>query len=253
MRRRSAALLVSGVLAVGGILLPSIQQQSSHGDTKILKVVVNGGRPIVLGAAGSSPITFSITAEDDSGIRSVDGIGLWSDNYGVLVPSKAVCTATSKTVSVCTGTSSVSVPEHQIFDNMAGHWYVQATAHANDGDKREEDKAGKFSILKQQTATIFGVTAPVAEGEPFTVSGQVLKPDWRTQQMVANPGARVRLEFCADDCAKPVVVATARSNSAGDLAVTVRATRSGTYTWVSPATFWAFAASSTPVQVMVTS
>ena len=252
MRRRSAALLVSGVLAVGGILLPSIQQQASHGDTRIVKVVVNGGHPIVLGPSGTSPISFSITAEDKSGIASVDGIGLWSANYGILVPSKATCTALSATESVCTGTSSVSVPKRQIFDDMAGSWYVQATAHAKDGDKRTEDKAGRFKILKQVTATIFGVTAPVAKGQPFTVSGQVLKPDWRSQQLVANPGQKVRLEFCADGCAKPTVVTTAKSDSAGDLAATVRAGQTGTYTWVLPTTFWSAEATSQPVQVEVT-
>ena len=253
MRRRSAVLLVSGVLAVGGILLPSIQQQASHGDTKILKVVVNDGQPIVLDASGSSAISFSITAEDNSGIKSVDSIGLWSANYGVLTPSKAVCTATSKTVSVCTGTSSVSVPNRQIYDNMAGSWYVQATANANDGDKRTENKAGRFKILKQVTATLYGMTAPVAKNEPFTISGQVLKPDWKTQQQVANPGAKMLLELCSDpDCTKSTVVAKAKSNASGDVAATIRAAQTGTYMWVSPATFWSAAATSQQVQVEVT-
>jgi hypothetical protein len=254
MRRRSVVLLASGVLAVGGILLPSIQQQGSHGDTKILKVVVNDGQPIVLDASGSAPISFSITAEDKSGIRSVDGIGLWSANYGILTPSRAVCTPTSKTVSVCTGTSSVSVPKRQIYDNMAGSWFVQATAHANDGDKRTEDKAGRFKILKQITATLYGMTAPVASDEPFTISGQVLKPDWRTQQQVANPGARMLLERCADpDCFKATVVASTKANHAGNVAVTIRAAQTGTYMWVSPATFWSAEAVSQQVQVAVTS
>ena len=253
MRRRSAVLLVSGVLAVGGILLPSIQQQGSHGDTKIVKVVVNGGHPIVLDASGSAPISFSITAEDDSGIKSVDDIGLWTANYGVLTPSRTVCTAVSKTESVCTGTSSVSVPDRQIYDNMAGSWFVQATANANDGDKRTEDKAGRFKILKQVTATLYGMTAPVAKNEPFTISGQVLKPDWRTQQQVANPGAKMLLELCTDpDCTKSTVVAKAKANGSGDVAATIRAGQTGTYMWVSPATFWSAAAASQQVQVEVT-
>jgi hypothetical protein len=253
MRRRSAVLLVSGVLAVCGILLPSIQKTSSHGATKILKVVVNGGHPIVLGGATeSAAFTFSITAEDPSGIKSVDQIGLWGSNYGILTPSKAVCTATSKTESVCTGTSSVSVPKKQIFDNMAGSWFVQATAYANDGDKRTEDKAGRFKILKQITATLFGVTTPVDKGQAFTVSGQVLKPDWRSQQLVADPGARALLELCTvADCARTKVVASTKANSEGIVAATVRASQTGTYMWVSPATFWSVAATSQQVQVNV--
>ncbi|MBC3841966.1 hypothetical protein GXW82_22560 [Streptacidiphilus sp. 4-A2] len=247
-------LLVSGVLAVGGILLPSIQQQGSHGDTRILKVVVNGGQPIVLGASGSSPISFQITAEDKSGIRSVDNIGLWSANYGILTPSEATCKATSGTVSVCTGTSSVSVPKRQIYDNMAGSWYVQATAHANDGDKRTEDKAGRFKILKQVTATIYGVTAPVAKGAAFTVDGQLLKPDWRSQQLVANNGTKALLEFCVQpDCTKWKVVGSAKSNGSGNLTETVRAQQTGNYMWVSPATFWSAAATSQPMWVEVNS
>lgn len=252
MRRRSAVLLVSGVLAVGGILLPSIQQQASHGDTRILGVVVNGGKPIVLGASGSADFAFSITAEDKSGIKSVGSIGIWSANYGILVPSKASCRATSKTVSVCTGTSSVSVPKRQIYDDMAGSWFLQATANANDGDKRTEDKAGRFKILKQVTATLYGATTPVAKGQPFSVSGQLLKPDWKSQQMVANPGAKAQLEFCTvADCSRTKVVATAKANSSGNVSVTVRAAQTGTYLWVSPATFWSAAASSQQVQVEV--
>ncbi len=252
MRRRSAVLLVSGVLAVGGILLPSIQQQASHGDTRIKGVVVNGGHPIVLGASGSAEFGFSITAEDNSGIKSVGSVGLWSANYGILVPSKVTCKATSKTVSVCTGTSSVSVPRKQIFDNMAGSWFVQATAYANDGDKRTEGKAGRFKILKQITATLFGVTTPVDKGQAFTVSGQVLKPDWRSQQLVADPGARALLELCTvADCARTKVVASTKANSEGIVAATVRASQTGTYMWVSPATFWSVAATSQQVQVNV--
>jgi hypothetical protein len=240
------------VLAVCGIVLPSIQQQSSHGDTRILKVVVNGGVPIELGASDSANFSFSITAEDPSGIRSVDQIGLWSNNYGILVPSATSCQAVSRTTSVCTGTSSVSIPKHQIFDDMAGHWFVQATANANDGDKRTEDEAGKFSVLKMSRLTVFGgPTQTVARGQSISISGLLEKPDWRTQTMVGNPSQNVSLQFCANGCAKPVTVATVRSDSGGNLLATVRASSSGTYTWVYPGSFWASSVSSVPTPVTV--
>ena len=253
MRRRSAVLLVSGVLAVCGILLPSIQKTSSHGATKILKVVVNGGHPIVLGGAtDSAAFTFSITAEDPSGIKSVDQIGLWGSNYGILTPSKAVCTATSKTESVCTGTSSVDASKRQIFDDMAGHWFLQATVHANDGDAREEDKAGRFSIIKFGYASLYGVLPTAAKGEAFTVGGQLQKADWKSGQLVPNPGQKVDLQFCATGCKKPVTVAVVKSDPEGELAATVHAETTGTYLWAYPGAYWAAPAASFPEQVTVT-
>ena len=254
MRRRSAALLVSGVLAVCGILLPSIQKQSSHGDTRILKVVVNGGHPIVLGASGSAEFSFSITAEDNSGIKSVDGVGIWGSNYGILVPSATTCHATSKTVSVCTGTSSVSVPKRQIFDNMAGHWTIRATAKANDGDERTEDRAGQFQILKQARVTAFGgPTETLPAGQDFVINGYLEKPDWDNQTMVPNTWQAVELLFCADGCTRPVWVTTVRSDSGGNLEATVKAEKTGTYTWVYRGAYWSAPATSFPTQVAVKS
>jgi hypothetical protein len=251
MRRRSAALLVSGVLAVGGVLLPSIQQHESQGDTRILGVVVNGGRPIVLGPAGSAAFSFSVTAEDDSGIRSVDKVGLWGSNYGVLTSTPTQCVARSKTVSVCTGTSSVDVTRKQVFDDMAGDWFVQATANGNDGDRRTETSAGKFSILKAGQLTSFGSPPSATRGSEITVKGQLDRPDWRSLSWEPSPRQEVRLEFCAKGCRIPVTAATVRTDAQGMLSATVRVSGTGTYTWVYPGTYWADSAESYPAQVTV--
>lgn len=251
MRRRSAALLVSGVLAVGGVLLPSIQQHQSNGDTRILGVVVNGGQPVVLGPTGSAVFDFRITAEDDSGIRAVDRIGVWGYNYGVLTPSAAVCTATSRTVSVCTGTVGVDVTKRQIFDDMAGRWYVQATAHGNDGDLRTEEKAGAFAITKAGRLTGFGSPATAAKGSRITVNGRLEGADWRSRSWEPSPGQTVELQFCAKGCIQPVTAAKAVTDTQGMLTATVTFTGTGTFTWVYPGTTWADPAESLPAQVTV--
>ena len=249
MRRRSVLLLVSGALAVAGVLVPSLAIKQSHGDTRITGVMVNGGRPIVLGPTGKVDFGFSITAEDDSGISSVDGVGLWGSNYGALRSSAVHCTAKSSTVSVCTGTSSVDVAQQQIFDNMAGTWYVQATAHGRDGDRSTETKAGSFSILKAGRLSSFGSPQTAAEGETISISGLLERPEWKTQEWVPSPDQQIRLEFCARGCTTPETVATVTSDSEGQFTAKVRADRTGTYTWSYPGKDWAQAVSSYAVQV----
>ncbi|MEZ0093088.1 hypothetical protein [Streptacidiphilus sp. EB129] len=255
MRRRSVVLLVSGVLAVGGIVLPSIQEQGSHGDTRITRVVVNGGKPIVLGPDSTVPFTFSITAEDGSGVRSVDNVGFWGPNDGILKASATSCTATSKTVSVCTGTSSVSTGKssERAFDDMAGVWHVHAVANGNDGDKAVEDGAGTFSVLKAGVLSVFGVQQVAAKGTHFTVGGLLQKPQWQTKQWVPNPDQKVELQFCATGCRKPTVVAKVWSDAQGEIIATVAASSTGTYNWYYPGQYWAQPVASQAVQTTVSS
>lgn len=249
MRRRSVLLLVSGALAVAGVLVPSLAIKQSHGNTRITGVVVNGGKPVVLGPTGKVAFGFSITAEDTSGISSVDGVGLWGSAYGALRSSAIHCTAKSSTVSVCTGTSSVDLAEQQIFDNMAGTWYVQATAHGRDGGQRTETKAGTFSILKAGRLTSFGSPQTAVPGATISISGLLERPDWKTQQWVPSPDQQIRLEFCATGCTSPETVATVTSDSQGQFTAKVRADRTGTYTWSCPGKDWAEPVDSYGVQV----
>ncbi|WP_042398652.1 hypothetical protein [Streptacidiphilus carbonis] len=251
MRRRSVLLLVSGALAVAGVLVPSLAIKQSHGDTRITSVVVNGGRPIVLGPSGDVAFGFSITAEDDSGIGSVDGVGLWGSDYGALRSSAVTCTAKSATVSVCTGTSSVDVTRQQIYDDMAGSWYVQATAHGRDGDRRTETKAGTFGILKAGRLSSFGAPRAAPRGATISISGLLERAQWKTQQWAPSPDQTVRLEFCAKGCTTPQTVATVDSDGQGQFTARVRAEHTGTYTWVYPGTAWAEPLSSYAVQVTV--
>ena len=251
MRRRSAALLLSGALAVGVLVIPSIQRHESSGDARILGVSVNGDNPVVLGPTGSSVISFSITAEDDSGIASVDGVGLWGPNISVLPGGPTHCVAKTATISVCTGSSSVDITKKQIFDDMAGQWYVQATAHAHDGDALTKQKAGSFSIKKEGQLTEYGAPHTAPKGALIGIGGQLKKPDWDSGVWVPNPDQKVSVQFCAKDCVKPTVVAETTTDANGTIAVTVRTTVTGDYTLVYAGTYWAEGVQSMSPQVTV--
>ncbi|MEZ0067591.1 hypothetical protein ABIA32_003606 [Streptacidiphilus sp. MAP12-20] len=252
MRRRSVLLLVSGVLAVGGIVLPSIGQRQSSGDTRILSVEVNGGKPVVLGPTDRTTFTFAVTAEDNSGIKSVDHVGIWGSNYGVLRPTATTCQVKTKKISVCTGSVTVDVNQRQIFDNMAGAWHVQATANANDGDRFESDTAGDFSIKKAAAAVISGVLPIAKPGESMQIEGQLTKPDWGARLWAYNPGQVVELRFRPADGSPWQTVASTRTDSHGSMSTEVKASTTGTYAWYYEGQFWSAPTVSQAAQVNVT-
>ncbi|SEL73256.1 hypothetical protein [Streptacidiphilus jiangxiensis] len=251
MRRRSVLLLASGVLAVGGIVLPSIGEQQSSGSTRITHVVVNEGQPVVLKGTDATTVTFAITAEDKSGIRSVDKIGVWGSNYGVLRPTPAPCVAKSRTVSVCTGSFTVDLAKHDIYDNMAGQWYVQATATANDGDRFESDTAGKFFIKKDGYATLTGTQSSATAGTVLDIEGQLMQPDWKTGLWAWNPGQPVQLRFKAAGGSTWQTVARTRTDSHGYMRAETKATTTGTYAWYYAGKDWSVPVTSTAAQVSV--
>jgi hypothetical protein len=251
MRRRSAALLASGALAVGALVLPSIQQHESHGDAKILGVSVNGDNPVVLGPTDSSDIVFSITAEDDSGIRSVDRVGLWGPNNAVLRASATRCVAKTAQISVCTGTSSVDVAKKQIFDDMAGQWYVQATVHARNGDQLTEERAGAFAIKKDGQLIEYGAPHTAEKGSMITIGGQLKQPDWNSGVWVPSANQTIAVQFCVRTCTHETTVATVTTDVSGIVTASVRATVTGLYTLTYPGKFWAEPVQSTPAQVIV--
>ncbi len=251
MRRRSAALLASGALAVGALVLPSIQEHASHGNVRILGVSVNEGNPVVLGPKGSSDIFFSITAEDDSGIRSVDQVGLWGPDISVLPASSTHCVAQSAKISVCSGTASVDVAKKQIFDDNAGQWYVQATVHAHDGDELTEDKAGKFSIKKDGQLIEYGALNTARKGSMITIGGQFKQPQWDTGTWQPSAKQRITVQFCAKPCTHATTIATEVTDAYGMIAAKVRATVTGQYTLIYAGKFWAEPVQSNPAQVIV--
>jgi hypothetical protein len=245
-------LAVSGVLAVGGLVLPSIQQQQSRGDTRILSVVVNHGDDVVLGPSTTTTFGFSITAKDDSGIAGVDNVGIWGNNYGVLRPSAVTCKATADpAVSVCTGTASVNVKKRQIWDDQAGNWHVQATVHAKDGSRAESDTAGNFQVKKESTIIITGVPARARAGDTITVDGLLEQPDWRSQSWVANAWQPIELRFQPKGSSTWQTVKTLRTSGTGTMTADVRVTESGTYQWYYPGKFWAQAMGSPTIAITV--
>ncbi|WP_308376183.1 hypothetical protein [Streptomyces sp. ISL-99] len=68
MRIRATVAAVSGALALSALAVPAAQADGGHGDTTLTKVVVNGGKNVVVGTTEVRTFTVAVTAADDSGI-----------------------------------------------------------------------------------------------------------------------------------------------------------------------------------------
>ncbi|WP_280699891.1 hypothetical protein [Kitasatospora sp. GP82] len=252
MRKRTVALCAATGLAAGAVLLvPTVTTDTSQGDTRVLAVSVNDGRSILLGP--TDPVTFplEVTAEDDSGIRSVGPIGVWGPSYGVLKVGPTQCTPTSATVSVCRGTVTVDPMKKDVFNDEAGTWFVDLKVNANDGDHFVGQTAAGFSLKRAARVTGYGIPEQATEGQELAVSGWLARAFWSDNKFHGYRNGMTYLQFRPAGSSLWTTVATAVSDPTGTLTAHVRATASGDYQWYSPGDKWTGDATSTSLSVAV--
>ncbi|WP_052681427.1 hypothetical protein [Saccharothrix sp. ST-888] len=252
MRKRIAVLCVATVLAAGAVLLvPTVTTDTSQGDTRVLGITVNGGRTLLVGP--TDPVTFplEVTAEDDSGIRSVSPIGVWGPSYGVLKASPMECTPASHTVSVCRGTVTVDPAKKDVYNDEAGTWFVDLKVNANDGDRFVGQTAGGFSLKRAARISGYGVPPHADQGQELTVKGWLNRSFWSDNKYHGYEGGPAYLQFRAHGSSRWTTVATAVSDPAGTVTARVRASGTGEFQWYSPGDKWTGSAISPPLAVTV--
>ncbi|MCX5206680.1 DUF5707 domain-containing protein [Streptomyces sp. NBC_00237] len=144
MHHRTTAAGFAGALALSALTIPGAAQADDFsGDIRITKVVVNGGKDIILGTTDVKTFTIAVTATDDSGIEVGKTFPAMlhrplpdGDYADIVLPDNIAgkCVRQSFTTTTCTYTLKIN-PRIQLQDNgAAGTWTVRAHALANDGD-----------------------------------------------------------------------------------------------------------------------
>jgi len=222
MRMRSSAAVAIGALALTALAVPAAQANGGYGDTAITKVTVNGGKNVVVGTSLVKKFTVSVTAKDNSGIKSME-IDLNGPSFGSFDPDSTKCSG-----STCTASFTVDPKVDLPYSNeIAGTWYVEAWVDAKDGDFVWKEKAGTFKFQRASKVTVNAAPEPVKKGKTITVTGKLSRANWEDFQYHGYTSQPVKLQFLKKGGSAWSTVKTATTNSTGALKATVTASADG--------------------------
>ncbi|MFJ9683930.1 DUF5707 domain-containing protein [Streptomyces sp. NPDC101194] len=244
MRIRATVAAVSGALALSSLAVPVSQASSpsfalTRADAApvISKVVVNGGKPIVLGTTATKKVTVSVTASHSSGIddalsyiwrgRDSDpnlyGFGFHPD------AERAKCKAANATTSTCTLT--ITVDPGYLWNTNATIWRVYAGAWGKDGNFTEKDTFSSIRFQRLSRLTVNASPEPVKKGGTITVTGKLDRANWDTRKYAGYASQPVKLQFRKKNSSTYTTVKTVKGSNTGTLKTTVKAVGDGYWRW----------------------
>ncbi|TVZ82287.1 calcium-binding protein [Streptomyces sp. BK340] len=235
---RSAVTALSGALVLSALTVTTADADSGQGDTHIVKVVVNGGKPVVVGATGYKTFTLSITAADNSGIMDAFGWvyhGSFDNPDGHAGPGSdtpMACSPDPISESTSTCTTDITIGPRTAHDNStAGTWHVWTSVDANDSDYINLDSASTFLMKRSARLTADASPEPVAAGEALTVKGALTRANWDRGTYDGYAGQKVKLQFRKAGRTTYTTVKTVTSGTGGALKTTATATADGYWRW----------------------
>ncbi|NEA40647.1 calcium-binding protein [Streptomyces sp. SID11385] len=237
MRHRTTVPALAAALALSALAVPvAAHADQSRGDIKIAKVVVNGGKDIVLGTTEVKKFTIVVTAVDDSGIETGSTLAtLWhgpvrnGDPYGFVFPEKmaGACVTSPRTTTTCTYTMKINPRIHVEDNTTAGTWTASAAAMSYDGDYIHRDNAGKAKVLRNSRLTVNASPEPVKRGRTITVTGALTRANWETYKYAGYTKQSVKLQFKKKGSSTYTTLKTVKTDSKGNLKTTTKATADG--------------------------
>ncbi|NUV66757.1 calcium-binding protein [Streptomyces sp. CAI-121] len=237
MQHRTTVAGLAGALVLSALAIPgTAQADDASGDIRITKVVVNGGKDIVLGTTDVKTFTIAVTATDDSGILTGNTFPiLWNtplpngDYYGLAVPTDiaGTCVRQSVTTTTCTHTLKINPRIHPQDNTTAGTWTVRAHVQANDGDYLTRNSAGKAKVLRNSRLTVNASPEPVKKNKTITVTGALTRANWSTYKYGGYTKQPVKLQFRKKGTSTYTTLKTVTTDSKGLLKTTTKATADG--------------------------
>ncbi|MFJ8861151.1 DUF5707 domain-containing protein [Streptomyces sp. NPDC102451] len=237
MQHRTTVAGFVGALALSALTIPGTAQADAFsGDIRITKVVVNGGKDIVLGTTAVKTFTIAVTAMDDSGIETGNTFPvMWhtrlpdGDRYGLVIPDNiaGTCVRQGFTTTTCTYTLKINPRIHPQDNTTAGTWTVAAHALANDGDYITKEAAARAKVLRNSVLTVNASPEPVKKNRTITVTGALTRANWKTYKYGGYATQPVKLQFKKQGTSTYKTLKTATTDSKGNLRTTTKATSDG--------------------------
>ncbi|MFE7402224.1 calcium-binding protein [Streptomyces sp. NPDC057557] len=227
------ALLGSSVALVATAIGATAAQaeDGGKGNIRIDKVVVNGGKPVVVGTTKVVSAKVSVTASDDSGIAETTYISAFGPkpNYAQIWDDEITCVKVSTTTTTCTGTLTFDPQASTGFvgNSAAATWNLGTLVSANDYDYIHRDAATTFKVQRHSKLTVNASPEPVKKGRTITVTGKLSRASWDDNKYHGYTNQSVKLQFRKKGSSTYTTVKTIKSNSTGNLKATVAASTDG--------------------------
>jgi single-stranded DNA-binding protein len=231
---RLALLGTSVALVASTIGVTAAQaEDGGSGNITIDKVVVNGGKPVVVGTTNVVSAKVSVTASDDSGIAETTYISafgpkpnfaqIWYDDGDI------TCVKATATTSTCTGTLTFDPQAATGFvdNNAAATWNLGTLVSANDYNYIHRDAATTFKVQRYSKLTVNASPEPVKKGKPITVTGKLSRANWDDNKYHGYTNQSVKLQFRKKGSNTYTTVKTIKSDATGNLKTTVTASTDG--------------------------
>jgi single-stranded DNA-binding protein len=208
-------------------------EDGGAGNITIDKVVVNGGKPVVVGTTNVVSAKVTVTASDDSGIAETTYISAFGPNPNFAQiwydDGDITCVKASATTSTCTGTLTFDPQASTGFVNnsAAATWNLATLVSANDLDYIHRDAATTFKVQRYSKLTVNASPEPVKKGRTITVTGKLSRANWEDNLYHGYTNQPVKLQFRKRGSDTYTTVKTINSNSTGELKTTVTASTDG--------------------------
>ncbi|MFJ6811582.1 calcium-binding protein [Streptomyces anulatus] len=267
MRIRATVAAVSGALALSALAVPAVQADEKPeagfsvpsgadvfaaepgapaADARaaravetpvIKKVVVNGGKNVVVGTKSKQKFTIAITASSPSGVADVYAY-LWHGHIdevdgflGPTQPAGKCKVSVDPTTSTCTVSITVDPRSDDLYtSSLAGTWNVGVGALAATGSDEDfvwNDTQAKTRVQRFSKLTVNASPEPVKKGKTLTVTGKLTRANWDTNTYKGYTNQPVKLQFKKKGAKSYTTVKTVKTSSTGTLKTTVKASADG--------------------------
>ncbi|MET7988551.1 MULTISPECIES: hypothetical protein [unclassified Streptomyces] len=256
MRKLAIGAIASGTLALSALAVPSASAATP--DFTFSKVVVNGGKAIVVGTTNTVkvPVTYTLTRPADVVIdNETKAAGVLLYRGSLSKPQNEVgngeaptcaTTATSATMVTESCKETIELDPFFLFEAAdattwhAAGYYGRLDSDDDDSDGHvslnyADDMWGPLASAQIKRAAKLTVNAgpePVAKGKTLTVTGSLTRASWysyKDANYTGYKGQPVALQFKAKGATAYKTVKTVTSGTAGALRTTVKASADGTY------------------------
>ncbi|MFE6756548.1 hypothetical protein ACFVDQ_23550 [Streptomyces sp. NPDC057684] len=251
-RRTIAVATLVGALGLSVLNAPSAQAADTG--ITVSDIVINNGKPIVVGTSKEvePPISFNIALPSGYSTANPSRYDAYPFLYrgsiktaadtgeNFIQPGSYTCYEIDSKHARCEGNLYIDPhpsQEHVDSNSDATTWKVGVSLKlwkADGGLKTGEleTRSTTAQLKRVAKATANASPEPVTKGKLITVTGKVTRANWSTKKYDAYSGRTVSLQFRAKGADTFKTVKKATTSSTGGLKATVTASVDGSYRWV---------------------